>query len=167
LIYVTPSSDPVMRGERRTYFCDPYIHEKGTEQEHLARACRGELRRPWLPASSPRRKPNSAHPPLSRIVEKPTSYGIRHLFWMAHSHHRENNDSYRLYRANPNGPVSVFNQDGFLMAEYDPATGTTAWHRVVPATKRESVEKKLSEQFPVVTVRTAAFKKSRRRRQQG
>ena len=68
---------------------------------------------------------------------------------MAHLHH-ENNDSYRLHRAKPDGSVAVFNQDGFLMAEYNPMTGATAWHRVVPATKRESVERKLSEQFPVV-----------------
>ena len=68
---------------------------------------------------------------------------------MAHPHH-ENNDSYRLHRAKPEGMVSVFNQDGFLMAEYNPATGTTAWHRVVPATGRERIEKRLLEQFPVV-----------------
>ena len=57
------------------------------------------------------------------------------------------NDSYRLHRHKPEGPVSVFNQDGFLMAEYDPITGVTAWHRAVPATKRDAVEKKLVEQF--------------------
>ncbi|MEJ7609536.1 MAG: hypothetical protein WKF37_25500 [Bryobacteraceae bacterium] len=62
----------------------------------------------------------------------------------------ENNDSYRLHRAKPDGLVAVLNQDGFFMAEYNPFTGATAWHRVVPITKRESVERKLSEQFPVV-----------------
>ena len=68
---------------------------------------------------------------------------------MANVH--ENNDVYRLHRERPDSPVAVLNQDGFFMAEYNPATGTTAWHRVVPATKRESVEKRLAEQFPVVT----------------
>ena len=68
---------------------------------------------------------------------------------MAHSHH-ENHDSYRLYRAKSDGFVSVFNQDGFFMAEYNPVTGATAWHRVVPATKRESIERQLAAQFPAV-----------------
>jgi hypothetical protein len=68
---------------------------------------------------------------------------------MAHQHH-ETNDSYRLHRAKPDGSVAVFNQDGYLMAEYNPDNGVTAWHRVVPATKRESIERKLSEQFPVL-----------------
>ena len=72
----------------------------------------------------------------------------------------ENNDSYRLHRAKPDGPVAVFNQDGFFMAEYDPITGATAWHRVVPVTKRESVEKKLSVQFPVVRDTNASANKS-------
>ena len=83
---------------------------------------------------------------------------------MAHLHH-ENNDSYRLHRAKPDGSVAVFNQDGFFMAEYNPITGATAWHRVVPATKRESVERKLAEQFPVVTHTNAPANKSRSRRQ--
>jgi hypothetical protein len=78
--------------------------------------------------------------------------------------HRENNDSYHLHRVKPNGPVSVLNQDGFLMAEYDPVTGNTAWHRVVPATKRESVERKLSEQFSIVPVGRAQVNKLRRTR---
>ena len=82
---------------------------------------------------------------------------------MAHSHH-EKNDSYRLHRAKPDGPVSVFNQDGFLMAEYNPVTGTTAWLRVVPATQRESLERRLGEQFPGVTVGQTAANKSRTRR---
>jgi hypothetical protein len=68
---------------------------------------------------------------------------------MANLQH-ENNDSYRLHRGKPDGSVSVFNQDGFLMAEYNPLTGVTAWHRVVPSTKRESIEKRLLEQFPVL-----------------
>ena len=83
---------------------------------------------------------------------------------MAHSHH-ENNDSYRLHRARPDGPVAVFNQDGFLMAEYNPATGMTSWHRVVPATKRESLERKLAEQFPALAVGRAQFSKSSPKRQ--
>lgn len=88
---------------------------------------------------------------------------------MAHQHH-ENSDSYRLHRAKPDGSVAVFNQDGFFMAEYNPMTGATAWHRVVPATKRESVEKKLLEQFPVVANKVAnknapANNKSRRSRE--
>lgn len=77
---------------------------------------------------------------------------------MANAQH-ENNDSYRLHRAKPDSPVAVLNQDGFFMAEYNPATGTTAWHRVVPATKRESVEKRLAQQFPAVVEMTVAANK--------
>ena len=62
--------------------------------------------------------------------------------------HREHNDSYRLHRPKPDGLVAVFNQDGYFMAEYNPVTGATAWHRVVAAAKRESIERRLSEQFP-------------------
>ena len=62
--------------------------------------------------------------------------------------HREHDESYRLHRPKPDGLVAVINQDGYFMAEYNPITGTTAWHRVVAASKRESIERKLSEQFP-------------------
>jgi len=70
------------------------------------------------------------------------------------------NDSYRLHRPKPEGPVSVFNQDGFLMAEHDPITGVTAWHRAVPATKRDAVEKKLLEQFRSAADTSDAAQKS-------
>jgi hypothetical protein len=79
---------------------------------------------------------------------------------MAHPNH-ENNDSYRLHRTKPEGLVSVFNQDGFLMAEYNPICGVTAWLRVVPAQKRESLERKLSEQFPMVAATRAPAYRSR------
>ena len=81
---------------------------------------------------------------------------------MAHPHH-ENNDSYRLHRPKPDGPVAVFNQDGFLMAEHNPISGATSWHRVVPATKREAIEKKLSAQFPPSLDAKANTNRSRRR----
>jgi hypothetical protein len=82
---------------------------------------------------------------------------------MADPHH-ENNDSYRLHRAKPDGSVAVFNQDGFLMAEYNPITAVTAWHRVVPATKRESIERKLLERFSVVADSAAYANKRRAKR---
>jgi hypothetical protein len=80
---------------------------------------------------------------------------------MAHPHH-ENNDSYRLHRPKPDGLVAVFNQDGFLMAEHNPITGATSWHRVVPATKRESVERKLLEQFSAVADTNGGARKNPR-----
>ena len=83
---------------------------------------------------------------------------------MTHLQH-ENNDSYRLHRAKTDGLVAVLNQDGFFMAEYNPITGATAWHRVVPITKRESIERKLSEQFPVAAAISTSVNKSRRRSQ--
>ncbi len=67
---------------------------------------------------------------------------------MANSH--DNNDTYHLHRARPESPVTVVNQDGFLMAEYNPSTGATAWLRDVAATKRETVEKRLAQQFPAL-----------------
>ena len=78
---------------------------------------------------------------------------------MASSH--ENNDSYRLQRSKRDGVVSVFNQDGFFMAEYNPVTGATAWHRVIPATKREAIERQLAAQFPVVAGAHRTTPKSR------
>src|SRR4051812_10056252 len=79
---------------------------------------------------------------------------------MANAQH-ENNDTYRLYRPRAEGAVAVVNQDGFLMAEYDQTTGATAWLRVVAATKRDSVEQRLAQQFPAITERSAAAHKSR------
>ena len=73
----------------------------------------------------------------------------------------ENNDTYHLYRPRPEGAVVVVNQDGFVMAEYDQTTGATAWLRVVAATKRDSVEQRLANQFPAITKRTVVAHKSR------
>ncbi|MDZ4802943.1 MAG: hypothetical protein SGI92_32695 [Bryobacteraceae bacterium] len=78
---------------------------------------------------------------------------------MANAQH-ENNDTYRLYSGRP-GAVTVVNQDGFVMAEYDQSTGATAWLRVVAATKRESVEQRLAQQFPAVVETTVAAPRSR------
>ena len=75
----------------------------------------------------------------------------------------EHNGSFRLHRAKPDGVVAVLNQDGFVMAEYNPFTGATAWLRVVPGPKRESIERKLSEQFPAA-VREPRRNKTRRKR---
>ena len=69
---------------------------------------------------------------------------------MAPSLH-ENRDSYRLHRGKSDGLVSVLNQDGFLMAEYNLFTGMIAWHRVVPAN------------FPAVANAHSKSKKSRSR----
>jgi hypothetical protein len=85
---------------------------------------------------------------------------------MAHPNH-ENNDSYRLHRTKPDGLVSVFNQDGFLIAEYNPISGATAWLRVVPVPKRQSLERKLSEQFPMVAETRAPAYRSRSKQKRG
>ena len=82
---------------------------------------------------------------------------------MAHPHH-ENNDSYHLHHPKSASVVSVFNQDGFLMAEYSLTTGAVAWHRVAPSTKREAVERRLTEQFPVIVQKRAPAKSPRTRR---
>ena len=66
-------------------------------------------------------------------------------------HHNANiNDSYHFKRSSPSGDlVFVFNSDNYVMAEYHMRSAHTAWHRVVPVTQRESVEKWLGQHYPV------------------
>jgi hypothetical protein len=106
-------------------------------------------------------------PPMTRTIER-LSFGTNNLHHasikdsMAPSIH-ENHDSYRLHRGKPDGLVSVLNQDGFLMAEYNPFTGVIAWHRVVPANKRGSIERQLAANFPAVANAHSTSNKSRPR----
>ena len=45
--------------------------------------------------------------------------------------------------------IQVFNEDSYLMAEYNERTGAVSWQRVLLATQREIVEKWLRERYPV------------------
>jgi hypothetical protein len=71
---------------------------------------------------------------------------------------QDNNDTYRLHSARGQGAVVVVNQDGYVMAEYDQRTGATAWLRVVAATKRDSVEQRLAQQYPPIVRKIAGAK---------
>jgi hypothetical protein len=47
------------------------------------------------------------------------------------------------------GLVVVTNSLNYVMGEYNDATGTTKWHRVVLASNREKLETWLVKQYPV------------------
>jgi hypothetical protein len=56
--------------------------------------------------------------------------------------------AFQFRRATPD-LIQVFNQDSYLMAEYSERTGNLSWHRVVLATQREMIHKRLREGYPV------------------
>jgi hypothetical protein len=47
-----------------------------------------------------------------------------------------------------NGLVQIYNENSYLMAEYNENTGSTLWRRVVPASQRAAVEARMLEQYP-------------------
>ena len=66
-------------------------------------------------------------------------------------HHHEINNSYHCQRVNHGESVHVFNADHYLMADYNTRTGRISWQRVVAASQRESVEKWLRENYPMMS----------------
>jgi hypothetical protein len=56
--------------------------------------------------------------------------------------------AFNFRRPNPEGPVMVYNENSYLMGEYNARTGKTTWHRVVLATQRDQVERWLVEHYP-------------------
>ena len=79
---------------------------------------------------------------------------------MATTHEITEHD-FRFYRRGNTGRVAVSNKLGYTMGEYDETTGLTAWHRMVPAGKREEVEKWLLANYPVKAEALAAKTKPR------
>ncbi|HLW76733.1 MAG TPA: hypothetical protein VKS01_07095 [Bryobacteraceae bacterium] len=73
---------------------------------------------------------------------------------MQHLHHKIN-DTYHCRRAKQASIILVYNQDEYLMAEYSERTGIVKWQRVVAASQRESIEKWLNQQYPVVKAKAA------------
>ena len=67
---------------------------------------------------------------------------------MATKEHLPEHD-FRFYRRGNTGRIAVSNNLGYTMAEYDEKMGLTAWHRLVPAGKREEVEKWLLANYPI------------------
>jgi len=55
--------------------------------------------------------------------------------------------------------VTVLNNLGYVMAEYNEATGVTRWTRVVPAAQRENVQQWLLKTYPVTVEAPVARRK--------
>jgi hypothetical protein len=69
---------------------------------------------------------------------------------MQHHHHADINESFHCKRSESGEVVRVYNSNNYLMAEYTVRTGRTSWQRVAALTQRESVEKWLRNNYPVV-----------------
>lgn len=57
--------------------------------------------------------------------------------------------SYQFKRAKAEGMIHVLNEGSYLMAEYNERTGVVSWQRVVLATQKEIIERRLREHYPV------------------
>jgi len=69
---------------------------------------------------------------------------------------------YRFKRPNAdNHLIQIINENSYLLAEYNENTGVVAWHRVVQATQRATIEQRLLEQFPVQPTKTEPAKPKR------
>jgi len=60
------------------------------------------------------------------------------------------NQQFQFQKSNSSSRVTVLNNLGYIMAEYDGTTGVTRWTRVVPAAQRENVQQWLLKNYPVV-----------------
>ena len=69
---------------------------------------------------------------------------------MQHQHHADITDSFHCKRSHSGELVHVYNSNSYLMAEYTVRSGRTSWQRVAPLTQRESVEKWLRKNYPVL-----------------
>jgi hypothetical protein len=71
---------------------------------------------------------------------------------MQHEYHEMNHHtidkSFYSERPRVHGPVRVFNNNHYLMAEYC-MTGIAKWQRVIPVIERDHVEKWLCSHYPV------------------
>jgi hypothetical protein len=83
---------------------------------------------------------------------------------MQHHHHAAINDSFHCKRSQSGEVIHVYNSNNYLMAEYTVRTGRTSWQRVAALTQRESVEKWLRNNYPVLdTPKTVAVDKLKAR----
>jgi len=69
---------------------------------------------------------------------------------MQHRHHTDITDSFHCKRSQSGEVIHVYNSSNYLMAEYTIRTGRTSWQRVAAVTQRESVEKWLRNNYPVL-----------------
>jgi hypothetical protein len=83
---------------------------------------------------------------------------------MQHHHHADITDSFHCKRSQSGEVIHVYNSNNYLMAEYTVRTGRTSWQRVAALTQRESVEKWLRNNYPVLsTPKTATAEKVKAR----
>ncbi len=67
---------------------------------------------------------------------------------------------FRFQKSTSTSRVTVLNNLGYIMAEYDGTSGVTRWTRVVPAPQRENVQQWLLKNHPVaIEVPTPARRK--------
>jgi hypothetical protein len=85
---------------------------------------------------------------ITEMVSRKTD-GIMKL--MQHHHHSVITDSFHCKRSESGEVVHVYNSNNYLMAEYTVRTGRISWQRVAALTQRESVEKWLRNNYPVVS----------------
>jgi hypothetical protein len=69
---------------------------------------------------------------------------------MQYHPHAAINDSFHCKRSQSGEVIHVYNSTNYLMAEYCQRTGRTTWQRVTALTQRESVEKWLRNNYPVI-----------------
>jgi hypothetical protein len=56
--------------------------------------------------------------------------------------------------------IQVYNENSYLMAEYNVGTGIVKWQRVLIATHREVIERWLRERYPSLAAAAAAGRNS-------
>ena len=70
---------------------------------------------------------------------------------MQYHPHAEINDSFHCKRSQSGEVLHVYNSANYLMAEYSQRTGRTTWQRVTAVAQRESVERWLRNNYPVLS----------------
>ena len=83
---------------------------------------------------------------------------------MHHYPQSEINDPFHCKRNHSGEIVHVYNSAKYLMADYDVKAGRTSWQRVAAVTQRESVQKWLRKNYPVLdTPKAVAISKLKAR----
>jgi hypothetical protein len=71
---------------------------------------------------------------------------------MQHHHQSDINGTFHCKRSHSGEVIHVYNSDNYLMAEYTVRTGHMSWQRVVALTQRESIEKWLRNNYPILDI---------------
>ena len=70
-------------------------------------------------------------------------------------HRDQHSGSFQIKRSKQANLISIFNPNGYLMAQYNEKSGVTSWQRVVPAAQKLSLERQVTQQFPRLAVLAA------------